>query len=133
MKMGCVVSIPFVTIPSIVYSIAYFILIIPLYPIGFLFNIFMGKPSHKRALRLADAISVKILPIVLIIVLPVIFYFYVWVPLAWIFFAWMIIYFITRKYSGVSEKHARLTETYKEWEELEDRMQRESRTKKDDK
>jgi len=86
----------FTTIPSIVYGICAWIFV----PIGLFLRLF----GRSFALRTYPwLLSKLILPIFLIIVVPSILYFYVWEPLCWIFFAWMIIYFIGRRWSGISD------------------------------
>lgn len=115
--MGCLIAIvafPFVTIPSIIYGISAYILL----PVGFLFSIFTGKVSGIRAGVIADKLS----PIFLILGVPLILYFYVWEPLGWIFFAWMVIYFLSRIYSGVHKRDARIHEGWREAETLWDKI-----------
>ena len=73
--------------------------------------LFTGKPSGIQVSLLA----LKLTPIFLIVALPVIFYFYVWELLGWIFFAWMLIYFLSRLYSGVHKKEKAMTEAWKEF------------------
>jgi hypothetical protein len=74
--------------------------------------------SGMRAAILSDKICVKFLtPICLLVVLPVIFYLYVWAPLAWIFFGWMLLYFILRRVTGVSEEHKKIDKENEEYGE----------------
>jgi len=115
--MGCLVALftfPFITVPSIFYGISGYILL----PLGFFFSLFTGRPSAYRATLIAS----KLIPIFLILGLPVIFYFYLWKPLAWIFFAWMIIYFISRRFTGAHEKEVQLRQGWKEAEAIEQKM-----------
>ncbi len=106
--MGCfVIVIPFVTLPSIIYGICPYILL----PVSFFLMLFKGKPSGIQVSLLA----LKLTPIFLIVALPIIFYFYVGEPLGWIFFAWMLIYFLSRLYSGVHKKELAMTEAWKEF------------------
>jgi len=74
----------FITIPSIILVISSFVL----WPIGWFLSVFTGKPSALRA----HFITLKLSPIFLILVIPAIFYFYVWVPLCWIFFGWTFLF-----------------------------------------
>ena len=86
----------FTTIPSIVYGICAWIFV----PMGLCLRLF----GRSFALRTYPWLLFKlILPIFLIVVVPSILCFYVWEPLCWIFFAWMIIYFIGRRWSGISD------------------------------
>lgn len=71
--------------------------------------LFTGKPSGIQVSLLA----LKLTPIFLIVILPIIFYFYVWEPLSWIFFAWMLIYFLSRLYTGVHKKELATIEAWK--------------------
>ena len=115
--MGCLVALftfLFITVPSIFYGISGYILL----PVGFFLSLFMGRPSVYRATLIAS----KLIPIFLILGLPVIFYFYLWKPLAWIFFAWMIIYFISRRFTGAHEKEVQLRQGWKEAEAIEHKM-----------
>jgi F0F1-type ATP synthase membrane subunit b/b' len=43
--------------------------------------------------------------------------YFIWKPLAIIIFAWLLIYFIIRKYSGVSERENQM---FQAWEKLQD-------------
>ena len=79
-------------------------------PVSFLLILFTGKPSVIEVSLLA----VKLTPIFLIVVLPIIFYLYVWEPLSWIFFAWMLIYFLSRLYTGVHKQELATTKAWKE-------------------
>ena len=109
--LGCllvIVSFPFITVPSIIYGFSCYILMLP----SFLLLLFKGKPSNIEVSLLA----IKLAPVFLIVVLPVIFYFYVWEPLSWIFSVWMIIYFLSRFYTGAHEKCNNITEAWKELE-----------------
>lgn len=111
--MGCIVALfafPFVTIPSIIYGISAYILL----PLSFLLLLFTGKPSGIQV----SLLSLKLTPIFLIVMLPILFYFYVWEPLAWIFFAWMLIYFLSRFYTGVHKKDLDMIEAWKELDSI---------------
>ena len=97
--MGFIVALfvfLFVTVPSIVFSISAWIFL----PIGLFLRLF-GRSFFLRTFP--SVFYNLILPIFLILGVPLILYFYVWEPLGWIFFAWMIIYFIMRRFSGVHE------------------------------
>ena len=99
---------PFITIPSLIYGISGYILL----PVGLLLRLLTGKPSGIRA----SIIAIKLNPIFLLFGVPLIFYFYVWKPLAWIFFAWMTIYFVSRRFTGASQKK---TQIMQGWEEAD--------------
>jgi len=132
--MGCLVALftfPFITVPSIIYAITHAALFMVLLPIGYLQALLTGKPDWLRHTYLADVIAVKLNPIFLIIGIPLILYSYVWELLAWIFFVWMIIYFILRRYSGVSQKHTQITQAHRRFENIVDRMQHKNRPKGD--
>jgi len=87
----------FVTAPSFLYSVSVWIFL----PIGLFLRLFIGR---SFIIRTWPSVLYKlILPIFLILGVPLIFYLYVWEPLGWIFFAWMIIYFIGRRWSGIHE------------------------------
>jgi len=60
--------------------------------------------SGIRAFVIADKLS----PIFLILGVPLILYFYVWEPLGWAFFAWMVIYFLSRMHTGVHKRDAQI-------------------------
>ncbi len=107
--MGCFIAllvIPFVTIPSIIYGLSAYILL----PVSFLLLLFTGRPSRIQVFLFA----VKLTPVFLIVALPIIFYFYVWESLGWIFFAWMLIYFLSRLYTGVHKKELAMIAAWKE-------------------
>jgi hypothetical protein len=108
----------FVTVPSIVYSISVWIFL----PIGLLLRLFTGRSFAIRTFPLV--LYKLILPIFLILGVPLILYFYVWGPLGWIFSAWMIIYFISRRFSGVHEWQVRYLEGLKELDDLEQEIKR---------
>jgi len=76
-------------------------------------------------------IASKLIPIFLLLGLPVIFYFYLWKPLAWIFFAWMIIYFISRRFTGAHEKEMQLRQGWKEFDALKQKMEKEAKGRKE--
>lgn len=108
--VGCLVALlvfPFITVPSIIYGISGFVLL----PLGFFLILFTGRPSGIRA----SLIALKLTPIFLIIVVPIILYFYAWEPLNWIFFAWMLIYFLSRFYTGVHKKDVAMIHAWKEF------------------
>ncbi len=107
--MGWIVVLfgfPFITVPSIVYGISAYILL----PIGFFLSLFTGKLPEFRA----SLIAAKLIPTFLLLVVPLILYFYVWEPLGLAFFVWMVIYFLSRIYSGVHKREARIHEGWKE-------------------
>jgi len=115
--MGCLAALfafPFITVPSIFYGISGYILL----PVGFFLSLFVGRPSAFRASLIAS----KLIPIFLILGIPLILYFYTWAPLGWIFFAWMIIYFISRRFTGAHEKEVQLRQGWKEAEAIEQKM-----------
>lgn len=91
-----VLKIIFELLPSILYGITpYFFM-----PIGYMSGYFMKRPSPSKRL----IITLKFTTAFLIVIMPVILYLYVWKPLGFIFFAWIVIYFIIRFYSGAHEK-----------------------------
>jgi len=97
-EMSCLVLLllfPFVTVPSIIYGLSAYLLL----PLAFILSIFTGRPSPLRA----SSISVWLVPIFLVVVVPVGLYF-LWWPLAIIFAAWMLLYLVGRRFSGVSER-----------------------------
>lgn len=110
---------PFMTLPSLLYGILHFVL-------GFIIGLSLRPfTGGDRAAFLSDAICVKFFtPVSLLIVLPSIFYFYVCTTLAWIFFGWMLLYFILRRYSGVSKQHAQLDQSFKEADILMSEMKK---------
>jgi len=128
LKIALIV-IPFVTIPSVIYGVSHFLLMGILLPVGFLLSFLKGRLLYRKAILYADIIAVKLSPLFLILFIPIILYIYVWQIGGWIFFGWMIIYFISRKYSRVSIKHEQLTKTHKDFDVLLDRM--DDRTKND--
>ena len=114
--MSCLLALllfPFVTVPSIIYGISAYILL----PVGLLLSVFTGKPSFFKASRIA----VKLLPPFLILAVPAGLYF-VWWPLGLIFAIWMIIYFISRRHSGVSERESQIVRGWEEAEVIEKKM-----------
>lgn len=104
----------FVWIPSMILNISHFILL----PIGWLLSVFTGRPSGLRA----HFITLKLSPIFLILVIPAIFYSYVWVPLAWIFFTWMVIYYISRRWTGAVQRDRQMEELLREMDATERRI-----------
>ena len=117
--VGCLVALftfPFITVPSLIYVISGFILM----PVGFILSIFTGKVSGVRAWVIADKLS----PIFLILGVPLIFYFYVWEPLGWAFFAWMILYFLSRIYTGVHKRDAKIHEGWREKEAIVEKFKK---------
>jgi|GEM_PF-3908704 len=126
--MGCfqaIILFPFITLPSLLYGIVHGILVflvsLPIRP-------FTGG---DRAAFLSDAICIKFLtPVSLLIVLPIVFYLYVWTPLAWVFFGWMLLYFVLRKYSGVSKQHAQIDQSFKEADKLISELKNKTRNMK---
>jgi len=108
--IGCLVALvvfPFITVPSITYGISGYLLL----PVGFFLILFVGKPS-----RIQDSLlALKLTPIFLIVLVPIVLYFYVWEPLSWIFFAWMLIYFLSRFYTGVHKKEVAMIHAWKEF------------------
>jgi amino acid transporter len=127
--MGFIIAlfvVPFVTLPSIVYSISYFALGFLITYIVVLYNLAIGRRSTFLRLRCAiigDRITSKVVPIFLIIVVPIILYFYTWKLAGWIFFAWMIIYFLSRRFSGVSRWHMQVIQQRKKAEKTLDRIE----------
>ena len=108
--VGCLVALlvfPFITVPSIIYGISGYVLL----PLGFFLILFTGRPSGIQA----SLIAFRLIPIFLIIVIPILLYFYVWEPLGWIFFAWMLIYFLSRFYTGVHKKEVTMIHAWKEF------------------
>lgn len=105
--LGLLVAFLLVTIPSIIYGISGYILL----PVGCFLVLFMGSFSSIRA----SLIAFKLSTVFLIIVVPVILYFYVWEFAGWIFFFWMIIYFILRIYSGVHKKEVIMIQAWREF------------------
>ena len=87
-----ILMILFTTLPSIVYSVTY----------GILFFVSCLITLYK-ARNVAITIADKFNPVLLIVGLPIIFYVYVLHALAFAFSAWMILYFILRRWSGVSK------------------------------
>ena len=117
--MGCLTALfvfPFVTIPSIIYGMSGYILL----PIGFFLSIFTGKVSSIRAAVIADKLS----PVFLILGVPLILYFYAWEPLGWIFFAWMVIYFLSRIYTGVHKRDAKMHQGWREAETMMEELEK---------
>jgi len=125
LKMGCFAVLfvfPFITIPSIFYALSGYILL----PIGFLLCLFTGKPSAIRASLIAS----KLIPVFLVLGIPLILYFYTWAPLGWIFFAWMMIYFISRRFTGAHTKEVQLRQGWKEAEAIEQKMKEKLKAEK---
>ncbi|MBT9151534.1 MAG: hypothetical protein DDT40_01730 [candidate division WS2 bacterium] len=111
----------FITVPSIVFSVSAWIWVILFLPIRLL----TGK---SFAIRTFTPVLYKlILPTTLIFGIPLILYFYVWEPLGWIFFAWMIIYFIIRRFSGVHEWETRYIQGLKGLDALEQKSKRKNK------
>ena len=122
--MGCLAApftFIFITVPSIIYSVSAWIWVILFLPI----RLFTGR---SFAIRIFAPILYKfILPMFLIIGVPLILYFYAWKPAGWIFFAWMIIYFISRRFTGAHEKEVQLTQAWKEFDAFEQKMKKEDK------
>ena len=104
----------FITIPSIIVNISHIVLL----PIGWFLSVFTGRPSGLRA----HFITLKLSPIFLVLVVPAIFYSYVWVPLCWIFFIWMVIYYISRRWTGAVQRDRQMEEVLKKIDATERRM-----------
>ncbi len=127
--MGCLAVLfvfPFITLPSIIYSISHFALAFILTWMIVPFNLSIGKRSpflRERAAIQADRIAVKLVPIFLIIAVPIILYFYTWELAGWIFFGWMIVYFLSRRFSGASQTHTQITQQRKEAENIIDSLE----------
>ena len=119
--MGFIVALfvfLFITVPSIVFSVSAWIWTLLLLPIRLL----IGK---HYAIRVFIPFLYKfIFPISLILGVPLVLYFYVWELLGWIFFAWMIIYFVSRRFSGVHDLAMRSIEAMKGLDDLEQKMKR---------
>ena len=103
--VGTMLLLIFITIPSIILTISHFVLL----PIGLFLSVFSGRPSGLRA----NLIILKLSPIFLILVIPAIFYFYVWIPLCWIFLIWMVIYYTSRRWTGASQQEKQMAEGWK--------------------
>lgn len=82
----------FVTLPSVVYSITLAVL----FPIGYLLSLGRSKAS---AIKIAYILN----PIISVIILPLLFYFYISHLLSFIFAGWMLLYFVLRRLIGVSK------------------------------
>jgi len=106
-SIGLLLLFPFVTIPSIIYGFSAYLL----FPLGLLLSIFTGKPSALRGSRIA----VWLVPFFLIVAVPVGLYF-LWWPLAPIFAAWMLVYFVGRRFSGVFQRQQYLVEGWRQAE-----------------
>lgn len=106
-----------VTLPSLIYGIFPWFLI----PVGWLIRLFIGRPilSYK-----AGVIALKLSTIILLVVVPTILYLYLWAPLSWIFFAWMVLYLVIRIYSGEHEKERAVVEDWKHFDALERKYER---------
>ena len=120
--------IPFVTIPSIVYSIIYFISALP---ISLIIRPFTGGiiGVNFRAAIISNSIAAKLTPIFLVIVLPIVFYLYAWKILALIFFTWTLLYFILRRFSGVSKWQARYGQSLKDLDRTARELKDKQRTR----
>ncbi len=105
---GCLLALfvlPLVTIPSIIYGITpYF-----LFPVGFLLSLFTKQPSTIKA----SIIAVKITPLFLLFIMPLVLYFFTCKPLGWIFFGWIALYLIIQIYSGASKKTDAILDSWK--------------------
>jgi len=124
MKVLTVVFVSlFVTIPSLIYSVSNWAFTVVLFPLGLIHQLLMGKAGHSRGMAQRIAIGSVFInivsPLFLILGFPLILYFYVWEPLGWIFFAWMIIYFVSRRFSGVHEWQVRYFKGLKGLDALE--------------
>ncbi len=112
--VGTILGVMFITIPSNILNISHFVLL----PIGWLLSVFTGRPSGLRA----HFITLKLSPIFLVLVVPAIFYFYVWVPLCWTFFTWMVIYYISRRWTGAVQRDRLMEELLREMDATERRI-----------
>jgi hypothetical protein len=125
--MGCLTALfvfPFITVPSIVYSVSAWIWVILFLPI----RLVTGRSFAIRIF--APVLYRLILPTFLIVGVPLILYLYVWKPLGWIFFAWMIIYFISRRFTGVHEFETLSIKGWKEFDAFEQKMKEKPKEKK---
>lgn len=107
--MSYVVAIllfPLVTLPSIIYGVSSYALL----PLGFVLSLFTGKPSSFRA----STIAVKLTPIFLVVGVPLILYFYLSKLAGWIFFGWIVLYLIIRRFSGISARERQITRGWQE-------------------
>jgi hypothetical protein len=83
----------FIMIPSFIYMAGAWIF----FPVGLGVRFF----SRSFAIRYYPSLLFHILlPLFLIYELPYMLYVFVSKPAGWLFFAWMLIYFITRRFSG---------------------------------
>ena len=112
-----IISFFLITVPSLIYGISAWLLI----PLAWLLRLLAQRPVFSNK---AGIYSLKISTIFLLLVVPAIFYLFVWVPLGWIFFAWMGLYLLLRKYSGVHEKEKSAIEAWKHLDSLEQKFKR---------
>lgn len=104
--MGIVILL-FVTLPSIIYSITWGLLL-------FIANLLTIFKARTAAISITD----KLNPLLLIAGLPIVFYVCVSHWLAIAFGGWMILYFILRRWSGVSKVNAMQSAAFKQMELL---------------
>lgn len=127
MKVLTVVFVSlFVTIPSLIYSVSNWAFTVVLFPILMLHQLLMGKAGYFRggAQRIAiGSVFLKIVsPLFLTIVVPIILYMAGWFLIAWIFGGWMIVYFVIRRWSGVSQRDPQGFKAYKSLLQLDKRI-----------
>jgi len=127
MKVLMVLSVfLFVTIPSIIYSVSNWAFTVVLFPLGLIHQLLMGKARQFRGMAQRIAITsvfFKIVsPLFLTIVVPIILYMAGWFPIAWIFGGWMIVYFVIRRWSGVSQTDPQGFKAYKSLVQLDKRI-----------
>ena len=101
---------PFVTLPSLIYSILTWLLL----PVGILFSLATGRYSGYRA-----GLFVWVLkPLLLIVGIPALLYFNDRTLVGLVFSIWMIIYFLSRRFSGTHQFEMQALKGLKTLEEL---------------
>ena len=115
----------FVTIPSLIYSVTNWVFTVSLLPLFLIHQLLMVKTRPFRGMAQRIAVSSVILqivsPLFLIIVVPIILGVAGRFLIAWIFGAWMMLYFIIRRWSGVSQRDPQGFKAYKSLMQLDKR------------
>ena len=105
--MKAVFGFLLVTIPSIIYSASNWVFTIILMPFAFIHQLVRGR-TNLRAGRQRAAISHVFLkygsPLFLMFGVPFILFKLGWFMIAWVFGAWMIIYFVIRRLQGTDRR-----------------------------
>ncbi len=107
-----IISFFLITIPSLIYGISAWLLI----PLAWLLRLIIQRTVLSYS---AGIYSLKMSTIVVLFIIPAIFYFWVWEPLGWIIFTWMGLYLLLRIYTGVHQKGKRSIEAWIQLESLE--------------